>query len=715
MKKNLLLTVFLITGGLVFGQETFFEDFNDTLPDTWTIIDGGHNPGTWEYSESYGLDGTGCVSIDTYEGDSIDDGRADDWLISPQITVQEGDVLSFWANADAEYPDSLGIYISKTGTEEADFTIHVDEVIVQGDFAKYSFNLTDLPDVSAEDEIHIGIHCETNGSYVDIDDFRVGKPSELTLFEDFEDGIPSDWTVVDAGENLGTWDTVPEVGLDESVGLELDCYEDTLGPANDWLITPQFEVKEDEILSFYAECNPNYPDEMRVLVSKNSSDTTDFDIVLFERFEISGSYFKYTYNLTDHPELSSGDMIYVALVVDTYGSRVNVDNFRVGPYVAPSVMKAYSISNDEIEVQFDSPVNPDSIDVADYVVIENDSEITFSDFSVDEDDQTLVTLTGASSSFENDITVDTLRNIPTEEEYTFYAGILPLTYTSLTNPDGTIEFDAEIATFKGIVTLVNEPLERVWIQDDSGAHHGVNTYNSDTSFAETLDVGDEILINGSLSPYQNQTEIYPAELIEVLSTGNNLYDPVVIGADDIATTVDADSDPAEQYEGVLVTVESVKVSDNFDGAYFTCEDEDGNEFYVGDVFSMYDGELDDSFMAEDTEYNITGIVVNRGGEYVLVPRNDDDLEEIVANSVDDENKTGEIYTFPNPVQNELRIMNAPQVTEAEIYNSVGTKVKSVKFNNHDGVINTRELKTGVYFITVYQGNEKVKTMKIIKE
>ncbi len=72
--------------------EPFMEDFNEGLPDTWTIIDGGTGPATWFLDTNGDLDGTPFMMVDSDAAPSTE--TLEESLISPIIeNTENADML----------------------------------------------------------------------------------------------------------------------------------------------------------------------------------------------------------------------------------------------------------------------------------------------------------------------------------------------------------------------------------------------------------------------------------------------------------------------------------------------------------------------------------------------------------------------------------------------------------------------------------------------
>ena len=130
MKKLLLLSLLVAFASFASGQDTtLFDDFNTELPSTWTTINNG-NDTTWTYVSDVGLNSSGGIDLDTYPD------AANDWLISPQFPVNQGDLLSFYARCSGSYLDTITVKVSKSGTTVSDFTVRADSMELTGDYVK---------------------------------------------------------------------------------------------------------------------------------------------------------------------------------------------------------------------------------------------------------------------------------------------------------------------------------------------------------------------------------------------------------------------------------------------------------------------------------------------------------------------------------------------------------------------------------------------------
>ncbi|MBP7206076.1 MAG: choice-of-anchor J domain-containing protein, partial [Candidatus Cloacimonetes bacterium] len=119
MKKLILLAALLAALLPVFGQWQIDEDFEGitTLPEGWTFHDDGDGM-IWRNlnNASHAHSGTRAAFCDNYFPN-----QNSDWLITPQITVAEGDSLIFWTRSWIS-TEPLRVYVSTSGTAIGDLT-----------------------------------------------------------------------------------------------------------------------------------------------------------------------------------------------------------------------------------------------------------------------------------------------------------------------------------------------------------------------------------------------------------------------------------------------------------------------------------------------------------------------------------------------------------------------------------------------------------------
>jgi len=84
----------------------------------------------------------------------------------------------------------------------------------------------------------------------------------------------------------------------------------------------------------------------------------------------------------------------------------------------------------------------------------------------------------------------------------------------------------------------------------------------------------------------------------------------------------------------------------------------------------------------------------------------------VTEIVDPKNNSLEFKVYPNPFVDYVTVSNASELTKVVVSNIAGQVVKEVV--NPENTIQLNELRSGVYFISLYQENAVIKTAKIVK-
>ncbi len=185
--------------------------------------------------------------------------------------------------------------------------------------------------------------------------------------------------------------------------------------------------------------------------------------------------------------------------------------------------------------------------------------------------------------------------------------IYDIQYT--TNPGGDSPLVDQAVTTQGIVTGISY-YGQFWIEAvGGGAWNGLYVYdNSNTTTA----IGDLLELTGTVREYYGLTELATLTSYTLLSSGNTITSPIVLSTGDVAD---------EQYEGVLVEVHDVVVSDNAD-TYGEWDVDDGSgSVAIGDMMDTYGYEpsLGAPFA------RITGLLDYSYSEFKIQPRNFADL------------------------------------------------------------------------------------------
>ena len=174
--------------------------------------------------------------------------------------------------------------------------------------------------------------------------------------------------------------------------------------------------------------------------------------------------------------------------------------------------------------------------------------------------------------------------------------------------------DGTPVTIRGVVTAgTGETPDgsglSIYIQDGQGQYSGINVYAPD----HTVSRGDSIEVVGTTKEYYGKTEIENITSITVLATGVSLPDPEILTLDQ------SDWEP---WEGVLIQIQSVTVSDD-DAGYGEWDVSDGtNTFRIDNSYSDH---YTYTPAVNDLIGYITGPLNYSYDNYKLIPRDDDDI------------------------------------------------------------------------------------------
>ena len=115
----------------------------------------------------------------------------------------------------------------------------------------------------------------------------------------------------------------------------------------------------------------------------------------------------------------------------------------------------------------------------------------------------------------------------------------------------------QLVTVRGILTVGNEFGSPSYIQDNTG---GIGFF--DPSISSLLSIGDEIVLTGTVAPFNGLCELTNLLLQEIASTGNTV-EPVLVTASQIAND---GAGGVEAFEGMLVRVDQATVTDLSDNS-----------------------------------------------------------------------------------------------------------------------------------------------------
>ena len=149
---------------------------------------------------------------------------------------------------------------------------------------------------------------------------------------------------------------------------------------------------------------------------------------------------------------------------------------------------------------------------------------------------------------------------------------------------GEVEEWTDVFISEAVVTAL-EPGRGFWIQQGTGAYSGVLIYSRET-LPEGLERGQVVSVQGEIVEYHTLTELV-SPIVTIHPQTGELPAPEILAAVDLADGAES----AEQWEGVLVTVEDVAIVD---------AESDGPDDDYGQ-FAILDGLWVDDFIFPELE------------------------------------------------------------------------------------------------------------------
>ena len=282
--------------------------------------------------------------------------------------------------------------------------------------------------------------------------------------------------------------------------------------------------------------------------------------------------------------------------------------------------------------------------------------------------------------------------------YTTQSGDLAISNIQFTDwPAGDSPYNGCEVTVSGIVTGDTSQYYSFYFQDTYTIQSADDPWNGVIIAGwggSQLTRGEEVTITGTVEEYDNadpyghyqwdnNTKIIGVSDVVVQSSGNSVA-PMQVSTADLAQ----DGEEVESYEGCLVTLTNVTVSDT--GSYdWSVVDESGVACLIDD--DMAD-EAADAFLGTleigQSLSSVTGIFVFSFGTYKLEIRDMADLGEVgIGDNVDLQPYTYKLYpNFPNPFNPETRIrFDIPESERVKviIYDILGHHVRTLTNRDYD--------------------------------
>lgn len=141
------------------------------IPSDWTVLDVNNDNLKWR-AYNYGANaysGNWVVMVDSYTANN------NDWLITPQLSITEGDVFTFYARAWFG-TENLNVKLSTTGNAVANFNVTLQAITGLGTgWTQYTYDLGDY----AGQQVYLAFHWVRNTYGIVVDDIKVGQPEAV--------------------------------------------------------------------------------------------------------------------------------------------------------------------------------------------------------------------------------------------------------------------------------------------------------------------------------------------------------------------------------------------------------------------------------------------------------------------------------------------------------------------------------------------------------
>ena len=254
--------------------------------------------------------------------------------------------------------------------------------------------------------------------------------------------------------------------------------------------------------------------------------------------------------------------------------------------------------------------------------------------------------------------------------------IYDIQFTEEENGDSPL-INQQVLT-QGIVTAVLGT--KFWIQDGVGAWNGLYVFNTNLTAPQ---IGDLVIVGGTILEHFNLTEIAQLTYLEVVSSNNDLPDAVELTTGDVQL---------EMYESVLVKITGLCTDANAGYGMWVVNDGSGDILIDDDIYD-YTPVLNHS-------YTVTGIAYYSYSERKILPRFEADV-------IDNGMSSDPFISITSPQNNSTIYSNSVSVAYSVLNFALGTDGK-IKWVLNSGApsftvsspINITNLIEGVNTITL---------------
>ena len=199
----------------------------------------------------------------------------------------------------------------------------------------------------------------------------------------------------------------------------------------------------------------------------------------------------------------------------------------------------------------------------------------------------------------------------TQDDGTCMYPELNLTIAEIQGMQDVSPYVGQMVTTTGLVVAISE--STYFLQSEVGAWNGIYVYSTNDS----LEVGNQISITAIVGEYSGATQLSDVNSITVLSSEFT----------NLPTSISAAMLNTEAYEGVLVTVDTLKCiaeANNYGEAEFAGSTD---TIISDDMFLDFSPTI-------GTYYSVTGLVNHSYGNYKINPRWESDIVEYIVGCMD---------------------------------------------------------------------------------
>ena len=242
-----------------------------------------------------------------------------------------------------------------------------------------------------------------------------------------------------------------------------------------------------------------------------------------------------------------------------------------------------------------------------------------------------------------------------------------------TSPSGDSPYANQQVSTGGIVNFVRYD-GTFYLASGSGEWTGIYVYDTTSNAI----VGDSITLDAEVVEYYNLTELKNVNNYQIISTGNSF-------TTNITTTDNANT---ESFEGCLIKVIDAECT-NANGPFGEWTINDGSgPVQVDDFLFSYTP-------TQNLYYTVTGLIDFNYGEFKLLPRDADDVEQSTRVS---ETISLDWKAFPNPVYNNILNISSLNKGTLQLIDIFGKVVKKleIKIGTNSFIIN--DLPKGNYIV-----------------